>query len=119
MSLYLAILLTVALITAIHYFPFMTLAREGMPAVMIYLLNLMAMLVPLTLLFLDWGIHPSPWQMHNNVPAVNVWVLALWGFGILDLGTIFVLCLLDDRLAERNRAEMAEAETKILKEELE
>jgi len=113
-----ALLLSIAMIVAIRYFPWKPLAGRDLPGALLYLLNLMALLVPMTGVFTDPGSATTPWTSPEALPMAASWVIILWAFALADLVTLYLLTLLDMWLAVRHRLSASENEGQILRDTL-
>jgi hypothetical protein len=96
-----AILFTCTLLALAHYFPWRGLLKKELPLLVRYIMGVLALLVPVTVL----------WVCQRNYQSL----LILWAVVICGGSTVFALHLLDTAINARSRADIAEDEGRKLR----
>jgi hypothetical protein len=117
-SLMLAVLASLALVTATHFIPWMMIFRRGLPGLIMYAIHLANLVFPLILLFLDWGKYPLSISL-CAIPQVGLWITSICLMAAADLAMEFILYMIDRYLQQRTSMEAAQDEIDSLKASLE
>lgn len=108
-----ALFLSWAMVGLNHYFPWMYLFRKGSPALIMWIMHVLCVLIPFTGLVVDWGHNPI-WKA-GIFPQAGSWMIALWALFITDVAIEFLFCVLDRIINDREAVRAAEEEARILR----
>lgn len=97
---------TATILIGQHYFPWRRLLGKDLPRVAAYVMGVLAMLVPLTLLFLVWG-----WMQGAQALHLYGWaVAAMWLVAVSGGAAVMACYLVDGWLDLRSQAKAARRE---------